>query len=350
VLGLTLIASFAARDLTKGAISAILGLILATVGTDPFSGTPRFAFGTTDLLTGVSIVTGMIGLFAVSEIFHQIAESEGWAAIQGRFSARLPRILEIWKLRGSMLIGTLVGAIGGMLPGAGGAVAAFITYDTAKRWSKEPEKFGRGALEGIAAPETANNVVTGTALIPLLTFGIPGSNSAAILLAAMMLHGVQPGPLLFSETPQTVYGLFVGMLVANLMMLVLGYLAVRPAVAVVNIKQPYLLAGILGLILVGAFAINNRMFEVWIVLGTGLLGYAMRRYGYNVLAMVLGLVLGFMVESNLRRSLLISRGDPWVFLSRPISCVLLVLALSALLWPIVRQIRDRKRKQPTEGE
>jgi putative tricarboxylic transport membrane protein len=237
-----------------------------------------------------------------------------------------------------------------MLPGAGGAVAAFISYDTAKRWSRKPESFGQGSLEGVAAPETANNVVTGTALIPLLTFGIPGSNSAAILLAAMMLHGVQPGPLLFEQTPQTVYGLFVGMLVANLMMLVLGYLAVRPAVAVVNVQQPYLLAGILGLILVGAFAINNRMFEVWIVLGTGVLGYAMRRYGYNVLAMVLGLVLGFMVESNLRRSLLISRGDPWVFFTRPISCALLVLALTALIWPVVRQVRERKRMSSIEGD
>ena len=350
MLGLALVASFAARDLTKGAISAIVGLILATVGTDPFSGTPRFVLGTTDLLTGVNIVTGMIGLFAVSEIFHQIAESEGWAAIHGKFGARLPRLLELWKLRWSMLIGTVVGAIGGMLPGAGGAVAAFISYDVAKRWSKKPEAFGHGSLEGVAAPETANNVVTGTALIPLLTFGIPGSNSAAILLAAMMLHGVQPGPLLFEQTPQTVYGLFVGMLVANLMMLVLGYLAVRPAVAVVNVKQPYLLAGILGLILVGAFAINNRMFDVWLVLGTGLLGYGMRRYGYNVPAMVLGLVLGFMVESNLRRSLLVSRGDPWVFFSRPISCALLGLALFALLWPVIRQIRERKRPSSVGGD
>ena len=342
VLGLALISGFAAQDLTKGAISALLGLILATVGTDPFSGTPRFAFGTTDLLTGVGIVTGMIGLFAVSEIFHQIGESEGWAAIKGKFSTKLPRIVELWKLRTAMFIGTVIGAIGGMLPGAGGAVAAFISYDVAKRWSKTPERFGQGCLEGVAAPETANNVVTGTALIPLLTFGIPGSNSAAIMLAAMMLHGVQPGPLLFEQTPQIVYGLFVGMLIANLMMLVLGYLAVRPAVTIVNIQQPLLLAGILGLILVGAFSINNRMFEVWVVLGTGLIGYGMRRYGFNVLAMVLGLVLGFMIESNLRRSLLISRGDPWVFFTRPISLVLLTLALFTLLWPIIRRLRSSK--------
>ena len=236
-----------------------------------------------------------------------------------------------------------------MLPEAGGAVSAFISYDAAKRWSKRSEEFGHGSLEGIAAPETGNNVVTGTAMIPLLTFGIPGSNSAAIMLAAMMLHGVQPGPLLFEQTPQTVYGLFVAMLVANIMMLGLGYLALRPAVAVVNVRRPLLLAGILGLILVGAFAISNRLFEVWVVLGTGVLGYGLRRYGYNVLAMVLGLVLGFMVEANLRRALLISRGDPWVFLTRPISCVLLALAFTTLLWPVVRGIGERRRGTSSTG-
>jgi putative tricarboxylic transport membrane protein len=349
VLGLTLISSFAAKDLVKGAISATLGLMLATVGTDPFSGTPRFALGTTDLLSGVGIVTGMIGLFAVSEILHQIAESEDWAAIRGQLSTKLPTLRELWGLRRAAAIGTAVGTVGGMLPGAGGAVSAFISYDAAKRWSKRPEEFGRGSLEGIAAPETANNVVTGTAMIPLLTFGIPGSNSAAIMLAAMMLHGVQPGPLLFEQTPQTVYGLFVAMLVANLMMLGLGYLALRPAVAVVNVRRPLLLAGILALILVGAFAISNRLFEVWVVLGTGVLGYGMRRYGFNVLAMVLGLVLGFMVEANLRRALLISRGDPWVFLTRPISCVLLALACTTLLWPVVRGLVVRRRARLTIG-
>jgi putative tricarboxylic transport membrane protein len=164
------------------------------------------------------------------------------------------------------------------------------------------------------------------------------------MLAAMMLHGVQPGPLLFEQTPQTVYGLFVAMLVANLMMLGLGYLALRPAVAVVNVRRPLLLASILALILVGAFAISNRLFEVWVVLGTGVLGYGMRRYGFNVLAMVLGLVLGFMVEANLRRALLISRGDPWVFLTRPISCVLLALACTTLLWPVVRGLVVRRRR------
>jgi putative tricarboxylic transport membrane protein len=259
------------------------------------------------------------------------------------FSTELPKWVEIVRLKTAMLVGIVMGTIEGLLPGGGGAIAAFISYNEAKRWSKTPEEFGRGSLEGVAAPETANNVVTGTAMIPLLTFGIPGSNSAAIMLAAMMLHGIAPGPQLFERTPQIVYGLFVGMFVANLMMLVLGYLTLRPAIAIVNVRRPLLLAAILALVLIGAYSINNRMFEVWVVLVTGLLGYGMRRYRFNILAMVLGLVLGFLVEVNLRRSLLISLGNPWVFFTRPISLTLLGFALFTLLWPIVRQARDDRR-------
>ena len=345
VFGLALISSFVGRDLVKGAISALLGLILATAGTDPFSGTPRFTFGTIDLLGGVQLVAGMIGLFAVSEIFTRIAEGVNWERVRGKYTTDLPTLLELWKLRVATFIGIVMGTIEGLLPGGGGAIAAFISYNEAKRWSKTPEQFGHGSLEGIAAPETANNVVTGTAMIPLLTFGIPGSNAAAIMLAAMLLHGIQPGPALFERTPQIVYGLFVGLLIANVMMLVLGYLALRPSIALVNVRPPLLYAGILGLVLVGAYSISNSMFEVWVVLITGLVGFGMRRFGFNILAMVLGLVLGFMVEVNLRRSLLISLGNPWVFFTRPISAALLFFAALTLLWPIVRQLREDRRQR-----
>jgi putative tricarboxylic transport membrane protein len=347
VFGLALISSFVGRDLVKGAISALLGLIIATAGTDPFSGTARFTFGTLDLLTGVELVAGMIGLFAVSEILSRIAEGMDWERIKGKYTTDLPTLLELWKVRVATFIGIIMGTIEGLLPGGGGAIAAFISYNEARRWSKTPEEFGHGSLEGIAAPETANNVVTGTAMIPLLTFGIPGSNSAAIMLAAMLLHGLRPGPALFQGTPQVVYGLFVGMLIANVMMLVLGYLALRPAIAIVNVRAPLLYAGILGLVLVGAYSIGNRMFEVWVVLVTGIIGFGMRRYGFNILAMVLGLVLGFMVEVNLRRSLLISLGNPWVFFTRPISAGLLAFAVLTLLWPIVRQAREDRKARRT---
>ena len=306
MFGIVLISSFAGKDLIKGAISGVGGLILATVGTDPFSGTARFTLDSPSLLAGIGLIPGMIGLLAVSEIFEQIAVSRTRERIKSAFSTALPKLKEFWKARVAMSIGAVIGALEGMLPGAGGAIAAFISYDQAKRWSKTPEEFGHGSVEGIAAPECANNVVTGTALVPLLTFGIPGSNSSAILLAAMMMHGIQPGPQIFEGTPDLVYGLFTAMFIANIMMFCVGLLALRPAITLVNIEPPLLLSGILGVIVVGAFALNNQMFEVWIVLGMGLLGFFMNRYGFNVLAMVLGLVLGFMVEANMRRSLLIS--------------------------------------------
>lgn len=343
VFGLALISSFVGRDLVKGGISAVLGLMLATVGTDPFSGTPRFTFGSVDLVSGVAAPAGMIGLFAVSEIFYQVAQGVDWERIRGRYTTKLPSLLELWKLRVATLIGIVFGTLEGLLPGGGGAIASFMAYNEAKRWSRHPEEFGRGSVEGVAAPETANNVVTATALIPLLTFGIPGSNSAVILLAGMMLHGVQPGPQLFDRTPHIVYGLFAGLMVANLFMLGLGLLTLRPCIALVNVRRPFLLAGILGLVLVGAYSINNSMVEVWVVLATGLAGYLMRRYGYNLLATVLGFVLGFMVEANLRRSLLISVGDPWVFFARPISAVLLGLALITFALPILRRLREERR-------
>ena len=348
VFGIVLISSFAGKDLIKGAISGVGGLILATVGTDPFSGTARFTLDSPSLLAGIGLIPGMIGLLAVSEIFEQIAVSRTRERIKSAFSTALPKLKEFWKARVAMSIGAVIGALEGMLPGAGGAIAAFISYDQAKRWSKTPEEFGHGSVEGIAAPECANNVVTGTALVPLLTFGIPGSNSSAILLAAMMMHGIQPGPQIFEGTPDLVYGLFTAMFIANIMMFCVGLLALRPAITLVNIEPPLLLSGILGVIVVGAFALNNQMFEVWIVLGMGLLGFFMNRYGFNVLAMVLGLVLGFMVEANMRRSLLISLGDPWVFVTRPMSATLLALALITLITPLVRGARaDRlERRKP----
>ncbi|MBI4540091.1 MAG: tripartite tricarboxylate transporter permease [Gemmatimonadetes bacterium] len=343
VFGIALISSFAGKDLVKGAISGILGLVLATIGTDPFSGTPRFTLGSPTLLGGIGVVPGMIGLLAVSEIFDQMAVSVGWERIREKVSTALPRLVELWRLRLAMLLGSGIGALEGMLPGAGGAIAAFLSYNEAKRWSKHPEEFGHGSLEGIAAPEAANNTVTGTALVPLLTFGIPGSNSSAVLLAAMMLHGIQPGPQVFEGSPALVYGLFTGMFVANFMMLAVGFLALRPAIAVVNIQRALLLAGILGIVLVGAYSISNQMFEVWVVLGVGLVGFFMNRFGFNILAMVLGLVLGFMIEANLRRSLLVSLGDPWVFVTRPVCAALLFFALVTFVVPIVRQAQGKRR-------
>ena len=342
--GLCLISSLAGKEQLKGLISGLVGLMFATIGTDPFSGTPRFTLGNVNLIGGIEPIVAIIGLFAVSEIFQQVTETTAWEKFKGKARTVLPTWSELRRLTPAMIIGTIVGTLEGLLPGGGGSVASFIAYNETRRWSKHPEEFGHGSIEGVAAPETANNVVTGTALIPLLTFGIPGSNSAAIFLGAMMLHELLPGPTLFEKRPEVVYGLFASLLISNVFMLVIGYLVLKPCVRLVNVPKPLLLSGILGLVLVGAYSVTSDIFNVWLVLGMGLLGYLMRRYHFNVLAAVLGLVLGFMVEVNFRRALVLSGGDYLTFVERPISAILLFFALVTLLLPLWRRFRELKEQ------
>jgi len=344
VFGLAIISSLAGKSMIKGLISGVAGLIIATVGMDPFSGIPRFTFGSEELLGGIDIIAAMIGLFAVSEVFVQVSEKGTWEKVSSKFSARLPNWSELKETKRATIIGTILGTIIGIMPGAGGTIASFIAYNEAKRWSKQPEKFGQGSLEGVAAPESANNAVTGGAMVPLLAFGIPGSNAAAIMLGALMLQGLRPGPMLFQNNPDIVYSLFVGMIIGNIFMLLVGYLILKPCIWIVNISKPILMASILALVTVGTFSINNSLGDVWVAYLTGILGYLMRRYDFSPSAMVLAMVLGFMVETSLRRSLVLSYGSFACFYTRPIALTLIILAVITLLIPIVRSIRDATKK------
>jgi putative tricarboxylic transport membrane protein len=223
-------------------------------------------------------------------------------------------------------------------PAPGVTIAAFLSYNEAKRWSKHPEEFGRGSIEGVAAPECANNVVTGTALVPLLGLGIPGSNSAAILLGGLLLHGLSPGPMLFEKNPEVVYGLYGGLLVANIAMLILGLVILTPCLWLVNRPKPYLMAFVFALVVSGIYAMEQSFFDVGMVLGFGVLGYAMRWLGIPQLPLVLGVVLGFMVESNFRRSLVLSGGDWMIFVREPISLGLLVTAAVIMVLSVRREL------------
>jgi putative tricarboxylic transport membrane protein len=342
VLGLSVIASLSGRSLLKGAISGLVGLMIATVGTDPISGVPRFTFGYSDLLGGIRPILIMLGLFAVSEMLIQISEP-AWAKASSR-DARLK--LPAWKTWKRMFrphaIGSVIGTFEGVTPGAGGTIAAFMSYNEARRWSSTPEEFGKGSVEGIAAPECANNVVTATALVPLLSLGIPGSNSAAILLGGFLIHGLTPGPMLFEKAPQVVYGLYGGLLVANIAMLLIGLVILTPCVWLVNRPKPWLIAFILALVVSGVYAIEQSMFDVGIVLAAGGVGYAMRRLDMPLLPMVLGVVLGFMVESNYRRSLVLSNGSHRVFLDDPISLALLATAILMTGYSLWREFGSRR--------
>jgi putative tricarboxylic transport membrane protein len=337
ILGLSAIAGLSGRSLVKGALAACLGLMIATVGTDPVSGVPRFTFGSPDLLNGIRPIVVMVGLFAVTELIAQVVEPD-WEKPTGRAARLKLPDWAMWKrLARPNAIGSVIGAFEGATPGAAGSVAAFLAYNEARRWSKHPEEFGKGSPEGVAAPECANNVVTGTALVPLLGLGIPGSNSAAVLMGGLLLHGMTPGPMLFAKNADVVYGLYAGLLVANIAMVIIGLVILTPCLWLVTRPKHYLMAFILALVVTGVYAIDHSLFDVGVALGVGVLGYALRYFGVPQLPLVLGAVLGFMIESNYRRSLVIAGGDHRIFVQDPVSLGLLVCAAALVIYSLLKR-------------
>jgi putative tricarboxylic transport membrane protein len=324
VLGLSIIASLSGKSVIKGLAAGVLGLMISSIGSDPISGLPRFTFGRPELLDGVAPVLVMVGLFAVSELFHQTSTATWQRAAGTRL--RFPNAAMRRRLIKPQIIGSAIGTVEGAMPGAGGTVAAFLSYNEARRWSSHREEFGHGSPEGIAAPECANNAVAATALIPVLSFGIPGSNSAAILLGGLLVHGLTPGPRLFAENGDLITTLYTGLFVASLALLALGMAALPLCLWLVNRSKAYLTAFIYALIFSGVYSINGSLFDVGLVLVTGFAGLVMRMLGLPLLPAVLGVVLGYLVESNYRRSLVLSGGDHAIFLEDRIAVGLLALA------------------------
>jgi putative tricarboxylic transport membrane protein len=342
ILGLSVIAGLSGGSLLRGVMAACIGLMLAFVGSDPVSGVPRFTFDSPDLLGGIKPILIMVGLFAVTEMLVQIGEPAWVKAFKSEARLKLPNWAMSKRLAKPQAIGAVIGTVEGVTPGAGGTIAAFMAYSEARRWSKNPEEFGKGSPEGVAAPEAANNVVTATALVPLLSLGIPGSNSAAILLGGFLIHGLQPGPMLFQKSPEIVWSLYGGLFFANIAMLLIGLVILAPCIWLVNRPKPYLMAFILALVMTGVYAMHQSLFEIGLVLVVGVLGYGMRLLKIPVLPLVLGLVLGSLVESNYRRSLLISSGEHSIFVTDPVSLVLLLLAAALTLYTGWKEFSDRK--------
>lgn len=344
ILGISVIASLSERNVIRGLIAGVLGLMVATIGTDPVSGVMRFTFGYPELMGGVPVIIVMMGVFAVTELMIQARERDHPEDVTERSTRlKLPSLKKLWSLRVPQIIAIVFGTIEGLTPGGGGSIAAFMSYNEAKRWSKEPEKFGKGSEEGVIAPETANNVVALTALIPTLSFGIPGTATAAILLAALLIHGLHPGPNLFSGHPEVVYQLFSGLFVANLGMFLFGLVILSPIIWLVNRPRAYLRAGIFGLIFSGIYSVNGSEFDLYLVMAIGVVGYLLRSLRFPFLPFVLAVVLGYMIEANYRRSLLITNGDHIVFLQNPISAGLLALSALFIVLPLYRQFRQRRR-------
>ncbi len=335
VLGLSVIVSLSGESLVKGLIAALFGLMVSSIGTDPVSGISRFTFGLPDLISGIQPILVMVGLFAMSELLLQASSKE-----DKRVKAA-PRIqFPDNKLKKRLIlpqsIGAIFGGFEGVMPGAGGTVASFMSYNEAKRWSKHKEEFGNGSPEGIAAPETANNTVAETALIPLLSFGIPGSNSTAILLGGFLIHGLIPGPMLFAHSGDVINDLYIGIFIAAIALLIIGITIMPLCIWLVNRPRPYLNAFILALIMSGIYSINNSLFELGVMLVAGVIGYFMRMLKFPFLPTVLGLVLGFMIESNFRRSLQLSGDDFSIFYNDRISMILLSVALLFIIGSLGR--------------
>ena len=323
-----MIITISGRDVVKGVISGVFGLLLATIGLDPISGVPRYTFGISELNEGIGFIPVLIGLFAFAQVFSDIVEAAEARLTVPDLHFQFSQIEGTDAGEFNFLRSSLLGTFIGSLPGAGCDIAAFVSYNEAKRMAKDPDSFGRGNPAGVIAAECANNGATGGAMIPMLTLGIPGDAVTAIMLNALIVQNVQPGPMLFRDRPETVYPIFGSLFIANISMLILGLFAARYLSRLLLIKKSILLPIICILSVIGAYALRNSMFDVWVAVLFGVIGYGMKRWGFPASPIVLALILGPMAESNLRRALLRPGASPLLFFTEPISCVLLLIAIS----------------------
>ena len=331
------------RDRLKAYISMMFGLMLAMVGFDIISGDARFGFGIIEMMDGIDFLPVAIGLFGLGEVLAG-AEQKGGNQVKTQLSLRdvLPRWADIVRVRWSIARGTVMGFAVGMLPGAGPTVASFMAYTVEKKVSKTPERFGKGAIEGVAAPESANNAGATAAMVPMLTLGIPGSATTAIMLGGLMMWGLRPGPMLFEKNPQFVWGLIASQYIANVLLLILSTLFIPLFVRAVRIPYSILMPLIVVFCVTGAYSLKNNLWDVGTMLVFGVVGYLMKKLGYSPAALVLALVLGPLAERALRQSLIISDAGIGIFFMRPISGVLMALALAAIAVPVARTFLFRK--------
>ncbi len=338
VLGLAMVVLLAGESLVKALLAMLVGLWIAGMGTDLFSATSRFTFGQVELLGGIDFIIVAIGVFAVGEVLGNMEPTEAPEMLPVPKGLRnlLPTWDDMKRCHFAFWNGSLVGFFIGILPGAGSTIASFMSYGIEKAVSKHPEEFGKGAIEGVAAPEGANNAETGGALVPLLTLGIPGSGTTAILLAALILWGFKPGPLFISDSPQLFWGLVASMYIGNVLLLVLNLPMVAVFAQLLKMPSYAMYPLILGVSIVGVYTSAGSMFQLGLLAFFGLLGYGMRKLDFPTAPLVLGLVLGDLMEKSLRQSLMMSGGDPSILL-RPIPSVLLALAVLLLAIPMVKK-------------
>jgi putative tricarboxylic transport membrane protein len=351
LFALTVIGAVSGRSILKGLLVTFLGLLFSTIGLDPIWGTARLSFGVRTLDSGLALIPVLIGLFAVSELLIQVGRADparAMTAAAGTTAARAAEDgfswLELWRMRLLVLYSSAIGLFVGALPGIGSTTPAFICYGIARQRSKEPDRFGEGAIEGVVAPETANNAVTGGALIPLLSLGIPGDATTAVILGALMLQGLAPGPFLFQNHGPEVYAILTGVILQTLPTVAIGLLMLPFAVRLLHVPRTIIFPSVLVMCVVGAFTVNYTLFDVGVMIAAGFIGFACRLYGFPLPPLLIGFILGAPFERAVRQSLLMSQGSAWIFFTRPIALALLVLAVVTVLVSI-----RLARRLPVDG-
>jgi putative tricarboxylic transport membrane protein len=346
VFGLASIVAASDAGLIKGFIAGILGALLATVGASLLDANPRFTFGIAELTDGIDLVAAMIGLFAFSEMVRM---SKHTSSIAGRLIGQgnwLRGVLEACKEWKAVLRGSGIGIVVGLVPGEGGTVATFMSYITEKQWAKNPELFGHGHPAGIAGPEAANNSVIGGALVPTLALGIPGSVATALLLTALMLQGIRPGPTLFTSDAHILYAIIGSILLGGVLTMIVGLAAARPLALLTVIPMPILIPVVCVLSVIGIYASNFNYGHIYVALAAGIVGYAFDRLKYPIVAFLLGFIVGPLAEENFMRTYQLTQGRMWEIFERPLCAAMLIVTLLVLTRPLVKAVRHTKERAP----
>jgi putative tricarboxylic transport membrane protein len=356
VLGLACVASLSEGSLVKALLSAIIGLLLATVGFDAVSGAARFTFGNSALQGGIDFIPAIIGFFAVAEILNILYQGSAMGSYSAADIRKIPRVAlpsmkDLKHVRFTILRSALLGNFVGMLPGAGSTIAAFLAYGTEVQTSKHPERFGKGEIKGVAAPESANNSAAAGSMMPLLTLGIPGGAVTAIMLGVFVLNGLRPGPLLFENTPEIATSIYGAFFMGAIVTLIVGLLSVRLLLRLLTVPFSLFATMVLLFAVVGTFALYNRPLDLWVMLGTGVLGFFAKRYNFSIAALILGLVLGEIAEVGLVNGIGITRGD-WVqFFTRPFTLGTLILAVVLVVLPwFISKVAQRRKGTPAVSD
>ncbi|MDT8861330.1 tripartite tricarboxylate transporter permease [Alkalihalobacillus sp. MEB130] len=344
LFGLTIIAAVSGKSLAKGLVMACLGILISTVGIDPINGNTRLTFDTMFLMAGISLIPALLGLFAISEILKQSQIGINKLSVNGDVDDNGFGWRNVIPFRKTILKSSLIGVIIGAIPGTGGSISSFLAVNEARRVSKDPDSYGKGNLDGVAASEAGNNGTTGATLIPMMTLGIPGDVVTAVLLGALLIQGLQPGPQLFQNHGGLVYTIMIGFILVNIILFIVAKLAIKQFAKVSRVPASILFPIVLVCCLVGSFAYDNSMRSVWFALFFGIVGYILPKYGYSVVPMLIGIILGPLAETSLRRSLVLSNESLLIFFQRPISLFFIILIVLSLVLPLIKKFRESKEK------